>query len=98
MYTAIPENPKPLVGDSVYFKDGYEVTFFQSRLFLYKNHYRMAELINGYDTLNKKFKGNIDKWIASIIAKDIDKIANIEYKIEELKQEIKHLKTIHDIK
>lgn len=29
MFTAIPSNPNPLIGDSVYFKDGYEVTLFQ---------------------------------------------------------------------
>lgn len=97
MFTSIPSNPNPLIGDSVYFKDGYEVTLFQGRLFLYKNHYRMAELINGYETLDKKFKGDMDKWIKFVIAKDIDKISNIEFKIEELKKEIEHLKSIHGI-
>lgn len=97
MYTAIPLTPKNINGEPVYFNDGYEVTLFQGRLFLYKNHYRIADLINGYETLDKKFKGDFNKWIESIKKKDINKIKNIKDKISELEEEIKHLNSIHNI-
>lgn len=97
MYTATPGITDRVLGDFVYMKDGYEVYSFQGRFFLYRKSCQIATLISGQTTLDKKFKGDFDKWIQSVKDKDIQKIENIKAHIEELKKDIETIKDIHSI-
>lgn len=97
MHTGIPLRPIEIIGDTVFSENGYQITNFQGRLFLYKDQHRMAQLVDGYETLNKKFKNDFNLWIQSVRKKDIKKIQNIFNEIKDLEKQIKYLKALHEI-
>jgi len=96
-YTAAP-NKCTLYGEQVYEKDGYIVQLASGRLYLYKNEYKLAELVSGYDTLKKSYRNSFDMWIGKVRDKDLAKIDTIREQMEAMENDCKLIAEIHNFK
>jgi hypothetical protein len=76
----------------------YDVYEFQGRYFLQSEGYSLAEIIQGYHTLEKKYKGSFDNWIMAIRDKDIEKIEKAKLLIAEIKKDMHLIKDVHKFK
>lgn len=66
-----------------------------SRLFLYtKDDYRIGELIDGYDGLEKYHKGSFEVWLENIRKKDLKKLEALNQYQSDLKNDIEVIETI----
>lgn len=95
-YTAAPTKRVVFSDEKIVFQlDGYEVGELRGRLYLYRKGYRLAELVSGYDSLTKSYKGSFEVWIEKIKNKDLAKIETIKDEIEELKKTCLHIEDVH---
>jgi hypothetical protein len=61
--------------------NGYSVYEFQGRLFLYRKGYSLAQLVNGYESLQKSYRNSFEIWIDKVRTKDLAKIQNIKHDV-----------------
>lgn len=78
----------------VWERDGFTAYKWQGRLWLVKNGYRIAELVNGFESLEKTYKGSVQVWIEKLQQKDEKKIRGIREKMENLEQDINIIESI----
>jgi hypothetical protein len=98
-HTAAPNKYAMPASAEIVFRndDGYIAYEHSGRLYLYKDEYRLAELISGYSTLKKSYRNSFDVWIHRIREKDLDKIETLKEYIENIKSDISVIASIHGV-
>lgn len=98
-HTAAPSTYKMPESAEVVFRDadGYMAYEFGGRLYLYKDGYRLAELVSGYSTLKKSYRNSFDVWIHKIREKDLEKVETLKGYIEGIKSDIAIIESIHGV-
>lgn len=96
-HTGVPSKATPHSSQEKVYEDkeGYSAYSWGGRIFLYKSGYRVAELVNGFDTLKKKYRGSFEVLIHKIREKDLEKLETIKGYIEDLQKDIETIKSIH---
>src|SRR5574343_97670 len=61
-------------GKLIWSKDRFSVHGQDHRFSIYLDDYYLGELVNGFGTLNKKFKGKFENWIEFLRNKDLNKV------------------------
>lgn len=98
-HTAAPSKySMPASAEIVFSNDeGYIAYAFSGRLYLYKDGYRLAELISGHATLKKSYRNSFDVWVHRIREKDLEKIETLKEYIESIKADIATIENIHGV-
>lgn len=70
-------------GSLLWSKNNFSVYGTKDRFSIYLNDYYLGELINGYETLNKRYKNSFECWISFLKNKDINKVNHTRNLIKE---------------
>lgn len=82
-FLAIPDK-REKYGTLLWKYGNFSVYGTKDRFSLFLKDYYLGELVNGYQTLNKKFDGNFQNWIEFLKNKDLVKIEKTKIRINEL--------------
>jgi hypothetical protein len=81
-------------GKVIWSEDDIKVTSDHGRYYLYKKDYRIAEIISGKETFDKKYKGSYHNWIQAIRKKDMEKIQKLKSMAQEILDDTKQIEEI----
>lgn len=70
-------------GSLLWSKNNFEVYGIKDRFSIFLNDYYLGELVNGYQTLKKKYNNDFECWINFLKNKDTNKIIHTKELIKE---------------
>lgn len=93
-YFTAKYNKSTVHGKTIWSENDIKVTSDHGRYYLYKKDYRIAEIISGKETFDKKYKGSYHNWIQSIKKKDMEKIEKLKKMAQEIIDDTKQIEDI----
>ena len=100
-YTAINKNKREPFGDVVWQDGKMTATYWANgsddgsgRMYLYVDGYQVAELINGYHTLDKRYSGSFAEWAVVIMQKDLAKADKMAIMADEVMDDVKFIRSL----